>query len=439
MQIETQSLCPTCLRTIPAAKYTKGKDVFIEKTCPEHGHFVAQVAKDAKRFFDKRFDVEGKKFNPVCSFHGNCGEDCGWCDEHRQHVCTGLIEITEECNLSCPVCYFGKRSSTHLSLAEFKARLDTLMKVESGYLEVLQLSGGECLIHPDFCRILDEALKANIGRILINTNGLCLLSDDAVFNKIKENKDRVEVYLQYDGTDDDVYQLLRGHSLSKAKQEIIAKLNDSEIKICLAVTVCQSNLKEIPAILDLATKMRHISGITFQRLTKVGRADGTPIPSVLQEDILLAIERSGLMAYKDMIPLPCSHENCTSLGLLFCLGDKVYSLGDYVDYTKCTDKLSNRIAFDKTILDYVKKDICNCFVGRMLGSTFLLGKLQEFATGNGSCHNDMKIIRILVKNFMDPGTFDFERVKKCCTGISAGNGKVIPFCIHNALKGKYQW
>lgn len=439
MRSNTQSLCSSCLRTVPATKHTKGKDVFIEKTCPEHGHFVGQVAKDAKRFFDKTFDVPGKKFDPLCSFHGSCGEDCGWCDKHRQHVCTGLIEITEDCNLSCPVCYFGKQSSRHLAVAEFRDRLDTLMKVESGYLEVLQLSGGECLIHPDFCQILDEALRANTGRILINTNGLSLLTNERVFNKIKDNKDRVEVYLQYDGTDDDVYQRLRGCSLGKLKEEIVTKLNENEIKICLAVTVYKDNLKDIPAILRLAAQTRHISGITFQRLTKVGTAKGTQIPSVLQEDILLAIEDSGLMGYKDMVPLPCSHENCTSLGFLFCMGDKTYSLGEYVDYTKCTDKLSNRIAFDKTILDYIEKNICDCFVGKIFGSTFLLDKLREFATGNGSCYKDMKIVRILVKNFMDTDTFDFERVQKCCTGVSAGNGKVVPFCIYNALKGKHQW
>ncbi|MBQ3933964.1 MAG: hypothetical protein II726_02095, partial [Elusimicrobiaceae bacterium] len=199
------------------------------------------------------------------------------------------------------------------------------------------------------------------------------------------------------------------------------------------------NLKEIPAILKLAVDLKHISGITFQRLTKVGSATGTKIPSVLQEDILLSIADSGYMKYKDLIPLPCSHENCTSLGFLFCQGKKVYSLGDYVDYSKCKTQISNRIAFDKTILDYMKKNVCKCFVGRVLGGNFMLDKLQEFAQGNGSCHKDMKIVRIIVKNFMDADTFDWQRAQKCCTGVSVGNGKIIPFCIHNTLKGKIKW
>jgi uncharacterized radical SAM superfamily Fe-S cluster-containing enzyme len=338
--------------------------------------------------------------------------------------------------MACPICYFGKKSSKHISIDEFKNRLETLLTVENGSLDVLQISGGECLIHPDFLGMLDIALEKNIGRVLINTNGLALLENEVIFSKIRDNKDKVEIYLQFDGFDDEVYKTLRGCSLVQQKRDIISKLNDNDIKICLAVTVYEGNLNEIPKILELSVKTKHISGITFQRLTKVGSALSASVPSVFQEDILSAIAQSGYMGYKDLIPLPCSHENCTSLGFLFCKGDKTYSLGDYVDFTKCKDQIANRVAFDKTILDYMKKNVCKCFVGRVLGSSFMLEKLQDFAQGDGSCHKDMKIVRILVKNFMDPGTFDWERAKKCCTGVSVGNGRVIPFCVHNALKGQ---
>lgn len=439
MKQETQSLCPVCQEAVPAFKYAEGKDVFLSRTCAEHGTTTVRIAKDARRFFDKTFDVPGKPFTSVTRFTGSCGADCGWCDAHKQHVCTGLIEITDCCDLACPICYFGEKGKNHISLDEFRARLDTLLAIESGKLEVLQISGGECLLHPQFSEILDEALGHDIGRILVNTNGLALLRDEAVFSKIRDHRDRVEVYLQFDGFDDEVYATLRGRPLLDEKRKILDRLNEAEIKICLAVTVYEGNLAQIPAILNHSIETRHISGITFQRLTKVGEATGSNLASVFQEDILLAIAHSGFMAYKDMVPLPCSHENCTSLGFLFCQGDKVYSISDYVDLRRVKDKISNRIAFDKTILDYLRKDACDCFVGSMLGGSFMLKKLRDFAEGGASCHKDMKIVRILVKNFMDADTFDFERVKKCCTGVSAGNGKVIPFCIHNALKEKKPW
>ena len=439
MKTKTEAICPICLQTVPAYKEKVGKDVFLHKDCPQHGHFVTQIAKDAKRFFDKTFDVKGKEFTPVCTYNGNCGADCGWCNKHRQHICTGLIEITESCNMACPICYFGQKSSQHISVDEFKNRLATLLTVENQKLDVLQISGGECLLHPNLLAMLDIALCYNIGRILINTNGLNLLTDERIFQYLKGHRDRIEVYLQFDGFDDKVYQTLRGRKLLAEKEAIIAKLNAAEIKMCLAVTVYQNNLAQIPQIMELAIRTKHISGITFQRLTKVGSALDSQVPTVMQEDILLAMAQSGYMRYQDIIPLPCSHENCTSLGFLFCQGDKVYSLGDYIDFTKCKQQISNRIAFDKTILEYMRHNVCDCFVGRIFGSTEILQKLKDFANGDGSCHKDMKIIRIVVKNFMDIDNFDWERARKCCTGVAVGNGKVVPFCVHNALKGKISW
>ncbi|MBP5296803.1 MAG: hypothetical protein J6Y94_05675, partial [Bacteriovoracaceae bacterium] len=93
----------------------------------------------------------------------------------------------------------------------------------------------------------------------------------------------------------------------------------------------------------------------------------------------------------------------------------------------------------QTILEYMRQNVCKCFVGKVLGSASLLDKLQTFAQGEGSCHQDMKIIRIIVKNFMDADTFDWERAKKCCTGVAIGKNKVIPFCVHNTLKQKISW
>jgi 7,8-dihydro-6-hydroxymethylpterin dimethyltransferase len=433
----TQSLCPECLATVAAVKRTRGKDVFLDKTCPEHGLFTVQIAKDAHRFFDKTFDVPGKPFQPATTFQGQCGPDCGWCEAHRQHVCTGLIEVTDCCDLACPICYFGEKNKNHLSLEEFRARLETLLQVERGKLEILQISGGECLTHPEFCELVDEALRHDIGRIVINTNGLGFLRNEAAFEKVRQNRDRVEVYLQFDGLSDEDYEILRGRALLADKLSIIEKLNNAEIKICLAVTVYKGNLRQIPAILNLATGTAHISGVTFQRLTKVGAARATALPSVFHEDILLAIASSGLMRYQDMVPLPCSHENCTSLGFLFCLGDKVYSVADYVDLTRVKEKISNKLAFDKTILDYVSANICDCFVGP--SGSVMLDRIREFAAGGASRVGDMKILRLLVKNFMDSDTVDFERVTKCCTGVSAGGGKVVPFCLHNALKEKAPW
>ena len=437
MKKNTEALCPVCRRRLPAEKTRKGFEVFLTRVCPEHGLFETKISKDADRFFDKTFSVKGKPFTPsVSQKTGKCPDDCGWCDRHEQHICTGLIEVTDVCNMACPVCYFGDKGANHISVEEFGRRLETLLAVENGSLDVLQISGGECTLHPDFDRLVETAVRAGVGRVLINTNGLKLAEDGVVLETVLRHKDKVEVYLQYDGADDDVYADLRGRAMAGLKQRVLDRLEERDVKVCLAATVYRKNLKDLPDILRTACRRSNVTGVTFQRLEKTGAARESDLESVLQEDILHALAQSGLMEYKDLIPLPCSHENCTSLGFLFCTSDRIYSLGDYVDFTKCKETISNRIAFDKTVLDYMKKNVCKCFVGKVLGDRFLLDRLQQFASaGEGASYRDMKIVRIIVKNFMDAQTFDFERARKCCVGVSVGGGKVIPFCLYNNLKG----
>ena len=434
--INTKSLCEKCLKTIPAIKYEKDGAVYIEKTCPEHGVFTEKIAKDVKRFFDKTYSSETKPFKPITKYNGNCGEDCGWCDEHKQHICTGLVEITNSCNLNCPICYFGEKNAEHITLEEFKNRINTLLEVEDGHLDILQISGGECTIHPDFIEFLDEALKFDIRRIVINTNGLAFLTNNTVFEKIKSLNEKLDVYLQFDGFNDEIYKTLRGRPLLKEKLEIINKLNEANVKMHLAVTVYKDNLSEISEILKFAAKIKHISGITFQRLTKTGCAKDLKIESVFQEDILLAMTRSNMLEYKDIIPLPCSHENCTSLAFLLCSKDKVFSMGDYVNYKNLKPAISNRLVFDETVLNYLKDNVCSCFIGKIFGNSEVLDALKVFAKTKLTTNEDMKIIRIIVKNFMDVNNFDWERAKKCCTAVSVGDKRIIPFCVNNILKGK---
>ncbi|HBA61884.1 MAG TPA: hypothetical protein DCZ92_13940 [Elusimicrobia bacterium] len=436
---KTRSLCPACKKQVDADIREEGFNVYLHKTCPEHGDFKVLISKDAARFSDKTFSLPGKPFKPAVKIEKEpvCPDDCGWCSAHRQHICTGLIEITGACNMACPICYFGSKPGGFISTEEFQARLATLLEIESGALDVLQISGGEPLLHPAFEKLLELALAKKIKRVLINTNGLRLLEDEQVYQAIKKNKDRVEVYLQFDGFDEAAGEKLRAGNYLQAKEKVITKLDADDIKICLAVTVYGENLKEVPAIIRKACEVENISGITFQRLAKQGSAHATALETVCQEDILQAMAGSGLLRYKDIIPLPCSHENCTSLAFLFCREGKIESLGEYIDYSKCTEVLSNRVAFDGSVLEYMQDNVCKCFLGRLTGKDLIAKSLARLAAAGKSSDKNMKVLRIMVKNFMDCETFDLERAKKCCVGVSAGGGRVVPFCVHNNLKGKF--
>ena len=102
-----------------------------------------------------------KKFNTKVE-HG-CPYDCGLCTDHEQHSCVSLVEITDRCNLTCPTCYAGSSPTygRHRTLGEVKTMLDIVVSNE-GEPDIVQISGGEPTIHPNFFEILDYVLTASI-------------------------------------------------------------------------------------------------------------------------------------------------------------------------------------------------------------------------------------------------------------------------------------
>ena len=102
-----------------------------------------------------------------------CPYDCGLCPDHMQHSCLAIVEITDHCNLRCPICYAG--SGPHRAgfrpLAQIETMLDALVKSE-GTPDVVQISGGEPTLHPDFFAVLDAAKSRPIRHLMVNTNGI---------------------------------------------------------------------------------------------------------------------------------------------------------------------------------------------------------------------------------------------------------------------------
>ena len=280
----TQSLCPDCLQTVPAKIITRGERVYFRKTCPEHGQREDFVCSDAS-WFD-RFDYSLPGKIPV-SFGAEpdrgCPYDCGLCSEHEQHTCIGLLEITSSCNLECPMCFaVSGPGGHHLTFDECRAAIDRLVEIE-GQPEILQLSGGEPTIHPDFHRIHQYACDQPIDIVMINTNGVRIARDDAFVEQISQLKHRTEIYLQFDGFTNEGYSLLRGESLLETKLKAIERLGNAGINTILVVTVQPGvNERELGEIVRFGMARPWITGVSFQPATYSGRY---VMPEVLEQRI----------------------------------------------------------------------------------------------------------------------------------------------------------
>ena len=79
--------------------------------------------------------------------HG-CPTDCGTCDDHEQHTCLPIVEVTDHCNLECPICIVDNQySQPHASPRRSRAS-STRLVANEGQCESIALSGGEPTSHP---------------------------------------------------------------------------------------------------------------------------------------------------------------------------------------------------------------------------------------------------------------------------------------------------
>lgn len=452
----TQSLCPQCLGLVPAKIIVKSGRVYFRKTCPEHGVREDFVCSDASQYDQMQYSLPGK----IPAQFGvepqkGCPYDCGLCTEHEQHTCIGLVELTSSCNLECPMCYSSSGpGGSHESYEQCIAAIDRLVEVE-GRPEVLQLSGGEPTIHPEFLRILDYACAQPIDIIMINTNGLRLAREPELVERIAQYRDRVEVYLQFDGFDDSTSRQLRGANLTELKLRAVELLGEHQIRTILVCTLQAGvNDKDIGRLVTFGAERQWVTGISFQPATYSGRH---VLPEELDRritypDVIRMIEEQtkGIFRQSDFMPLPCAHPNCHSLTYAFRSGNRILPLLRFIDARKHLEIMANGITFTRNrarrlMEEYLEK--VGCFTGNCLDLS-RLGEMAkdlqldaadaraafeflQLALAERLSHSD--VFRITITSFLDCYNFDVRRVMKCCIHHILPSGHVIPFCAYNVL------
>jgi uncharacterized radical SAM superfamily Fe-S cluster-containing enzyme len=443
----TQSLCPECLALVPAKIITKGQRVYFRKRCPSHGVREDFVCADVRQYDRMEFSLPGK----VPADYGvepdkGCPFDCGLCTEHEQHTCVGLVEVTSSCNLKCPMCYASSGpGGTHLGFDECRRAIDRLVAVE-GRAEVLQISGGEPTIHPDFLRILEYGCAQPIDVVMINTNGLRLAHDPDLLEEIARHRHRLEVYFQFDGFEEGTSRRLRGESLVATKLRAIEALGTRGIRVTLVCTLQPGvNEHEIGAIVRFGLERPWVTGISFQPATYSGRH---VLPEDLERritfpDVIRAVaeQTDGLFRADDFLPLPCAHPNCHSLSYAFRSGGSVVPLSRFIDARNHLEILANGILFTRNrarqlIEQYLGKlgacGVCGPAPDGADGATSAAAA-EFFARALGEQLAPADVFRITITSFLDAYNFDVRRLMKCCIHHVLPSGHVIPFCAYNVL------
>lgn len=463
----TSSLCPECLKLVQAKIIVREGRVYFRKRCPEHGERDDFVCSDVAWYDRNEFNVPGKVPRQVgVDPDKGCPYDCGLCTEHEQHTCIGLVEITESCNLKCPMCYASSGpGGKHLTFEECARAIDRLVEVE-GRPEVLQLSGGEPTIHPEFLRILDYACAQPIDIVMINTNGIRFARDPEFLKQVAEYRHRLEIYLQFDGFAESTNQILRGEPLTETKLRAVERLGEEKLRTILVTTVQPGvNEHELGDIVKFGLERSWITGVSLQPATYSGRH---VLPEELERRItfpdvirLIADQTGGMFSESDFMPLPCAHPNCHSLTYAYRQNGLVVPLLKFIDVANNLDLLANGITFTRPrarqlIERYLGK--LNCSGGDCGCGPVSLESLDgnngygngdqstgENAGGLESVARDFfsraiaealdpeDVFRITITSFLDPYNFDVRRLMKCCIHHVLPSGHVIPFCAYNVL------
>ena len=224
------------------------------------------------RNYNKQSEIP-LKFNTKT--HYGCPYDCGLCTDHEQHSCLTVIEVTDRCNLACPTCYAmsSPNYGRHRTLAEIERMMDIVVANE-GEPDVVQLSGGEPTVHPEFFKILDLAKTKPIKHLMVNTNGIRIAKDIHFVEKLATYMPDFEIYLQFDSFSTEVLTKLRGEDLTEVRKKAIDHLNQFNISTTLVVTLQKGlNDGEIGDILAYALKQKCVRGVTFQPTQVAGRND----------------------------------------------------------------------------------------------------------------------------------------------------------------------
>jgi uncharacterized radical SAM superfamily Fe-S cluster-containing enzyme len=237
---QTTSLCETCLELVPPKVIGEDGAVYYLKRCREHGVQKTLIADDIAYWKSQRDWLKpgDRPLNVATRTDHGCPYDCGLCPDHEQHSCLAIIEINEACNLSCPVCFADSsvKREAHRPLAEVEAMLDVIVAAE-GEPDLVQLSGGEPTIHPQFWEILDAAKARPIRHLMINTNGLRIAREAGFAERLADYMPGFEVYLQFDSLKHEALMNLRGADLTRVRIEALEALERNNISTTLVVTL----------------------------------------------------------------------------------------------------------------------------------------------------------------------------------------------------------
>ena len=480
---DTKSLCPECGKPLDAEVYDEDGKILIKKTCDEHGEFVNTYWSDEKlyeRVDDFKPSISHIE-NPCVEDTQSCPSNCGLCSKHETSTVLGLIDVTNRCNLRCPICFANAAAAGYVyepTQDEIRQMLKNLRNLKPHPCPAIQFAGGEPTVRKDIVELVKIAKEEGFTHVQIATNGIKLAKKENLAKELKEAGLNT-VYLAFDGVTPEPYINNRGRDLLPDKIQAVENCRKANLGVVLVPTLVKGiNDHQVGEIIKFAfDHSENVYGVNFQPVSFSGRtpADHVEEQRITIPDFVNIIDEvtDGEVSPDAFYPpssvepvarfisalegdetprvtLNC-HQHCGIATYVFrdkTEGngkDKLIPITDFIDVDSLFEKLSGysdrliegkfgskkRVLASATAslpkLISTKKAPSNLDMKKILLNVFT--KRSYDALGEFS--KDSMLISCM--HFMDPFNFDEDRVKKCVIHYATPDGRIIPFCTMNSM------
>ncbi|NHJ13204.1 MAG: radical SAM protein [Candidatus Thorarchaeota archaeon] len=473
----TQSICPECflsndeVNVIDAELYEEDGKVMYKKTCEKHGEFIdiywgdAKMFKEASKWWFKSVGLD----NPRTETVKGCPEDCGQCPEHKSHTALALLDVTNRCNLRCPIC-FAVAAEGGTVYEPTPDEVFDMMKNLRGNEPVpapaLQFAGGEPTVSKHLPQYIKWAKELGFRHVQIASNAIRIGKSKEYFQELRE-AGLSTVYMQFDGVTPDPYIAARGTNLLPIKKQAIQNARELGMEsIVLVPTVVRGvNDDQVGAIVEYAVENSDvIRCVNFQPVSITGRIDHAArkdmritIPDVIH---LIDEQTGGKIPADVWYPVPAMMPVGRALGLMkgtpelelsthFACGMSTFI---WINEDGSYEPITNLINVDKFLEILV--DISNLYAEEKRGASKrakakLAGSIRHVkrkgilkdllsAFLNRGDYDSLakfmrRVIMIGMMHFQDPYNLDLERIQHCDVNYAVPDGRIVPFCTMNTI------
>ena len=429
---ETVSLCPECLNRIPARRVDRQGNVYLEKKCPEHGEFRTLIWRGDGASYEDWARNSRKAVGPLAPItrtDKGCPFDCGLCAGHRANACTMVMEVTQRCDLGCPVCFADTNcvDGDEPDMQKIEQMYDTVRRVAG--TPIIQLSGGEPTMRDDLPEIVDMGRRKGFHHIMINSNGIRIAREPDYLKRLAD-AGAGTIYLQFDGVTDEVYRYTRGRDLFALKVTTIENCAEEGIGVLLIPTLKPGvNDHELGEIIRFARdRIPTVRGVHFQPISYLGRYPAAPkdedrmtIPDVIDK---LVEQTGGELKTENFLPRRSEDSHCSFSSLFIWREGELKAVSRrYPDVLPSAWGGHFRTPWESA------RSFMN------LHWQHAEKKSEGSETGGCSCSGDDPFhvaatngFTISCMPFQDVWSIDLERVQRCCGHVVAENGRIFPFC-----------